>query len=284
MYRYELRFKMIGNKNTLKVYGIFFSGGIIQEEIKKVNYKDKDGKRIIVEEHNGEIKNWLTLKDASKIFNPEMSKNARNERVVQYNFKKFLKENWLDERKQPRVYIRRSKLGKQTKIPHFVKTYRANYNVFFNSKIETELKKFLLFFLEKSRHYLSDAYPDDIPSGIEEVIKQLFLTSIILNKNKIKSDFNISEITLENYREVIKREINPYFLERMNSKKKGKAYAKQLKELYPERSFWFFINLFAIAMIKLFFKENFKMEVLKTSPDIYFWLCKLYGNDFNFYL
>jgi hypothetical protein len=274
MYSHKLRFKMIGNNNTLKVYGIFFKGGSIQKEIKE------DGKTELIEE----LKDWLTLKDASKIFNPQMSKDARNERVVQYNFKKFKNQNWLDTRKEKRVKIKKSKFGKITKEYYFVETYRANYNVFFNSKIETELKKFLIFFLEKSRAYLSDTFPEGIPSGIEEVIKQLFLTSIILKKNKIKGSFNLSGITLENYREKIQNEINQYYLERMNSEKKGKAYNKGLKELYPERAFWYFLNLFAFVMIKIFFNKNFRIEITKTSPEIYFWLCKLYGDDFNFYL
>jgi hypothetical protein len=274
MYRDKLRFKMIGNKNTLKVYEIFFNGGIIQKEI------DEEGKKDSIDE----LKDWLTLKDASRIFNPKMPKNALNERVVQTNFKKFKSENWLDEREQRRVFIRKSKLGKKTKILYVVKTYRANYNVFFKSKIETELKKFLIFFLEKNRHYLGDTYKEDIPSGIEEVIKQLFLTSVILKKNRIKGIFNISGITLENYKERIQKEINQYYLERMGSEKKNKAYAKQLKEIYPERTFWLFLNLFSLVMIKLFFNREFKNEITRTSPEIYFWLCKLYGYDFNFYL
>ena len=201
-----------------------------------------------------------------------------------YYINHFIKKDWIESEYILKEFPRKNKKGIEGIYRDRKLRHKTNYNVFFKSKIETELKKFLIFFLEKSRHYLSDAYPDDIPSGIEEVIKQLFLTSVILKKNRIKGIFNISGITLENFKERIQEEINKYYLERMESKKKGKAYSKGLKEIYPERTFWLFLNLFSLVMAKLFFNKEFKNEVVKTSPDIYFWLCKLYGQDFDFYL
>ena len=245
----KLGFEMLRNKNTLKVYSIFF---------------DK----------------WLTLKDASRIFNPNMPKLSRNERVVQYNFAKFNKLNWLDIREEKRSCIRTSKLGKKSKKVYSVKTYRTNYNFFFESKIDTELKDFLLVFLNQNptRAYLIETYKEDIPSGVEDIVKQLFLISIALKKYGYKKRYNFN---LNNYNKVIHEKIQKYYSDILFSKKKGKRFSKLLKKIYPQNSFWFFLELFAIAMIKLFFKEGFATEIAKTSPNLYFWLRSMYG-DFTF--
>lgn len=253
---------MISNKNALKVYGIFF-------------------------------KRYQTLKEASMIYNPNMPKKARNERVVQYWFKKFQKENLLEGRKEKRRCIRTSKLGKKTKIDYPVTTYKANCNFLLSGKhVSSKLKDFLSFFLDRNfvRSYLIESYVDNIPLGVEDILKQLLLTSITIKQyglNRRSNNFlNISDITLDNYELVLKERIDKYYkyiIYRDITKNKIKTpkFKSAIRKLLPKNSFWTFFNLFALVMLKLFFKDGFITELVKTSPKLHFWLGKIYG-DFSF--
>ena len=244
---------MFNNKYELKVYCIFFS-------------------------------KWVTLKEASRIYNPKMPETARNDKTVQGYFTALKKKNWLDDREETRFYQKRN-----SHYPTIV--YRANYNFFFtDNRNKSELKEFLKYFLhwETVRAYLKDNYKDNIPSGVEEIVKQLFIIAISLkqsgsssNLSKQNNDFlDVSKIILKNYKEKIKEKINKYYLDIMITKGK-KISPKKIRMLDTKRSFWTFINLFALIMIKLFFNKEFANNLVRTSPDLYFWLRNLH-EDFSF--
>ena len=244
---------MFKNKYELKVYCIFFS-------------------------------KWLTLKEASRIYNPNMPETARNDKTVQTYFTALKKRGWLDFREEIRFYEKR-----KSNYPTTV--YKANYNFFFTKKInESKLKDFLKYFLHWAtvRSYLNDNYKEDIPSGVEEIIKQLFVVAVSLKQSSAspkidknyKDFFDVSEITLRNYEKKIKEKINKFYLDIMVTKSK-KIGAKKIRMLDTKTSFWMFLNLFALVMIKLFFNKDFANQIVRASPELYHWLWNLHG-DFSF--
>jgi hypothetical protein len=230
---------------------------------------------------------WYSLKEASGVYDPEFSGTSRNQSTVSHYFYKFKKLGWLDEKNTLKYFKRVSSKGKESLYPDKSPRYRSNYNFFFDGLISTELKDFLLFFLNQSftRDYLIETYKNDIPSGIEDIIKQLFLMSIVLKQHGFKKKntgfLDISNITTKNYTKVIDEKIQKYYSAIFYSTKKGKEFSELLKKTYPKNSFWFFLNLFSLVMIKLFFKKGFATELTKTSPKLYFWLRDMYG-DFSF--
>ena len=88
--------KTLSNVNALIVLGIFF-------------------------------KDWYNIKEASQIYNPELSKKWENDRVVSYYFHKFDKFGWFESKNVIRSH-RRKRDKKDIYYP--VDLYRLNYEPF----------------------------------------------------------------------------------------------------------------------------------------------------------
>ena len=86
-------------------------------------------------------KDWYSLKEASEIYSPEFSKTARNHSTIAHYFYKFKKLGWLDEKNTLKYFPRKTAKGKDSSYPDKKIRYRANYNFFFESKIDTEKNK-----------------------------------------------------------------------------------------------------------------------------------------------
>jgi len=234
---------------------------------------------------------WHTLEEASKIYDPNLPKKVRYNRRVTYYFYKFKKLGWIEEENIKKIVPRKTAKGKDSMYPSKSKRYHLNYNFFFTDKRnESKLKEFLIYFLNRVtvKSYLKESYKNDIPLGIEDIIKQLFTIAISLKVSKAKpklkkkdKDFlNISKITIENYENIIKEKTNKYYGEVMFTKSK-KISPKLIKRILPKTCFWNFLNLFAVIMIKLFFNKEFANNLVRTSPELYFWLRNMH-EDFSF--
>ncbi len=220
------------------------------------------------------FEDWYSKIEASKEY------KISNKTIIYY-FTQFQKLGWIEEKNIEKIFYKRKiiPIGKTKiidKIPYPNKTlrYRTNYNFFFESQ-NTKLKEFLLFFLNQNftRDYLVEVYKEDIPSGVNEVIKQLILTSITFKKYGFDKDYNFN---LKDYQEFIKNEIKKYYSNILSSKKKGKEYSELLREIYPKNSFWNFLKLFSLVLSKLFLKKGFRNELVHTLPNIYLWFDNLF--------
>jgi hypothetical protein len=97
---------------------------------------------------------WRSITEASKIYNPKLSKKWANDRMVNYYFKKFESYGWIEHKKFIGSCERNSKFGKKQVLKYPLTRYRINYEPYLlrysmlqsdetNKNIKNKLKPFL---------------------------------------------------------------------------------------------------------------------------------------------
>ena len=175
---------------------------------------------------------------------------------------------------------RKTAKGKESIYPNRCLRYRSNYEAFFSEKeISLKMKDFLLLFLSQNitREYLINNFKNDIPSGIEDVIKQLLLISLSfesqeglggwnrLDKECNTNIFDVNDIKFKNYKTILDKKI-----EQIEDK------------IISKEKFRVLLNLFASIMANLFLTNQMK-DIEKISPFYknYLWLSNIW-NDLRY--
>ncbi len=157
---------------------------------------------------------WYSLKEASKIYKPDLKSN--NHRTAVYYFHKFKELGWLDEKSITKKFPRKSAKGKNSLYPNTCPRYRLNLKPFYfyckkkNIEFTKEEREFLesnepnVIQLQWNRKKILDEFPEDnvIEAIIKFYIKYFAMPSIeVLDKKNVE----IWEMTQKHIEEEIKR-------------------------------------------------------------------------------